>query len=54
MAKVQATVLATCAPLANFSVTPGRAAANGEARGIHPEVINLTQDTLVLIGNASN
>lgn len=56
MAKVQATVLATCAPLANFWSHLAEQQLTGKPEELIPvsEVIKLTQDTLVLIGNASN
>ena len=56
MAKIQATVLATCAPLANFWSHLAEQQLTGKPEELIPvsEVIKLTQDTLALIGNASN
>ena len=56
MAKIQATVLATCAPLANFRSHLAEQELTGKPEELVPvsEVIKVTQDTLVLIGNASN
>ena len=55
-AKVQATVVATCAPLANFWSHLAEQQLMGKPEELIPvsKVIKLTQDTLVLIGNASN
>ena len=56
MAKAQATVLATCAPLANFWFHLAEQELTGKPEELIPvsEVIKLTKDTLALIGNASN
>ena len=56
LAKVQATVLATCAPLANFWSHLSEQEFTGKTEELIPvsDVIRVTQDTLALIGNASN
>ena len=56
LAKLQATVLATCAPLANFWSHLSEQEFTGKTEELIPvsDVIRVTQDTLVLIGNASN
>ena len=54
LAKVQATVLATCAPLVNFWSHMSEFAGKTEELIPVSDVIRVTQDTLALIGNASN
>ena len=56
LAKMQATVLATCAPLANFWSHLSEQEFTGKSEELTPvsDVIRVTQDTLALIGNASN
>ena len=56
LARLQATVLATCAPLANFWSHLSEQEFTGKTDELIPvsDVIRVTQDTLALIGNASN
>jgi len=56
MAKIQASVLASCAPLANFWSHMSKQGFSGNDQELIPasEVVKVTKDTLALIGNASN
>ena len=56
MAKLQASVLASYAPLANFWSHIAKQGLTGEDQELIPvsEVIKVAKDTLALIGNASN
>ena len=56
LAKIQAMVLAACAPLANFWSHLVEQEFTGKSDELIPasDVLKVTQDTLALIGNASN
>ena len=56
MAKIQASVLATCTPLTNFWSNIAKQGFTGNDQWLIPlsEIIKVTKDTLTLIGNASN
>ena len=56
LAKIQTAVLATCAPLANLWSHLAEQESSEKSEELIPvsDVIKVTQDTLALIGNASN